>query len=205
MGKPLKLYFASATIYDFNKLDAEGDTACINVGASSDTFSVVYLNAVRITNLVYINRAGSFTISGGLPEYNGSNYKSITITKNSNLAVTGTVTGALTNNGNITFTVPEDGAYTITVTDGVSCDATAKAVFPTVVLKISDEQVTMTGDTACVSVTTTGFTNVANMQLYMTYNPALVRYVGIKTVNLAPFTVANNINFSRDTPQYFLD
>ena len=56
-GRPLKQYFAPATIYNFNATlpDAEGDTACVNVNVNiadqtpRDTFSVVYLNKVQFS------------------------------------------------------------------------------------------------------------------------------------------------------------
>ena len=200
LGKPLKLYFASATIYDFFKLDGEGDTACVNVGTPLDTFSVVYLNPVRITNLTYANRAGSFKVTGGLPEYNGSSY-TFTIRKTTDPTKVGIISGTPTNGSTLTFTVPEDGAYIITGTDGVSCDAIARVVFPTVTLTLSNETVKMTGDIACVKLTTTGATNVSTIQLYMTYNPAIIKYSTIKNINpaLTGFNLANHVSILKDT------
>jgi gliding motility-associated-like protein len=197
-GKPLKLFFASATIYDFFNLDGEGDTACVNVGTPADTFSVVYLNPVRISNLTYANRAGSFKVTGGLPEYNGSTY-TFTIVKTTDPTKVGTIVGTPTNGATLTFTVPEDGAYIITGTDGVSCDGTARVVFPTVTLRLSNEKVTRSGDTACVRFTATNFTNVSTLQFWVAYNSTQLRYVGIKTINIPGFTAAGNVNLSQDT------
>jgi gliding motility-associated-like protein len=205
-GKPLQLWFSSATIYDFFKLDAEGDTACVNVGnvASGtplDTFSVVYLNPVRISNLTYATRGGSFKIEGGLPEYNvGSNY-ALTIIKTTDPTKVGTITGSLTHGSTLTFTVPEDGSYTIKGLDGVSCDATVRVTFPSLSLTISNETVANRGDIACVKLTTTGFTNVGSIQLYMTYNPAIIKYNTIRNINpaLTGFSLGRDVNVDKDT------
>ncbi len=210
-GKPIKLYYAPITVYDFDAVTAtisEKDTACINANVKdgiltgSDTFSVVYLNAVKISNLTYGNRAGSFTLSGGLPEYNNSLYSSISIVKTTNPAIRGTVSGGpYTNGATLTFTVPEDGVYIITATDGMSCDALARVSFPTVNLTLSNESVPNTGDVACVKLTTTGFTNVASLQFYITYNPAIVKYSTIRNINplLTGFNLNNNVNVDKDT------
>jgi gliding motility-associated-like protein len=198
-GKPLRLWFASATIYDFYNNGSDSSTACVNVankGAVVDTFSVVYLNPVRITNLTYANRAGSFKVTGGLPEYNGSNY-TFTIVNISNPSVKGTILGTPSNGATLSFTVPQDGSYIITGTDGVSCDAIAKIM----ILTLSNEAVKMTGDIACVKLTSTEATNVSAIQLFITYNPAIVKYNTIKNINtgLTGFTVANNVNVLNDT------
>jgi gliding motility-associated-like protein len=203
-GNPIKFYFAPATIYGFSSLDGGGDSACVNVNVAdrvgTDTFSVVYLNAVRISNLVPGNRSGSFRVSGGLPQYDGSNYSSFIIQKVGNPAIRGTVTsGNATNGSTVTYTVPEDGQYEIIATDGVSCNATQRVQFPTVTLTLSNEVVSVSGDTACVRLTARNFTNVATMSLYITYNPSVARYVGTRNVNLPDFIPATNINFSNDT------
>ncbi len=207
-GNPLKLYFAPVTVYDFKApvatISETTDTACVNVNVAdrvgTDTFSVVYLNAVQISNLVPGNRSGSFRVSGGLPQYDGSNYSPFVIQKVGNPAIRGTVTsGTATNGSMVTYTVPEDGQYEIIATDGVSCNATQRVQFPTVTLTLSNEVVTISGDTACVRLTAKNFTNVATMSLYITYNPSVARYVGTRNINLPGFNAATNINFSNDT------
>jgi gliding motility-associated-like protein len=202
-GKPLKLWFASATIYDFFNNGGEGDTACVNVanvGTPMDTFSVVYLNPVRISNLTYANRAGSFKVTGGLPEYDGSNY-TFTVVKTTNPLIKGTVSGTFANGSTLTFSVPEDGSYAITGTDGVSCDATAKVVFPTITLTLSNETVKMKGDIACVKLTSSEATNVSAIQLFITYDANIVKYSTIKNINtgLTNFNLANNVFVLKDT------
>lgn len=197
-GRPLKLYFAAATIYDFNSdvAGVDGDTACVNVNvtnaASSDTFSVVYLNAIRISNLRQGTRSGSFTVSGGLSEFdNGSTSYTIIIQKKGT-NVRGTVTGVARHGSTVTFTVPEDGTYDIIASDGVSCDGTTIATFPTVTFILSNELVN-TGDTACVRVSATGFVNVGAFQFDITYDPTLVTYARIRNSNITGFD-ENSLN-----------
>ncbi len=202
-GSPLKLYFAPVTIYDFNARVAsvEGDTACVNVnvadGTATDSFSVVYLNAIKVSNLRYSNRAGSFTVSGGLSEYDGTSNYTIVVKKRG-AVTTGTVTGTKRHGNNLTFTVPDDGQYDILVTDGVSCEGTATVFFPTVAFTLSKEVVKM-GDTACVRVTATGFNNVGAFQFLITYDPTLLSFVKLNNSNIPGFD-ANSVNTSPSEP-----
>ena len=160
-GKPIKFYFAPITVYNFfgqgtnGVADFESDTACVNANVSNgvpqDTFSVVYLNAVKISSMFLGNNSGSFTINGGLPEYDGTSNYTFTIGLASNPSVNvGTITSGPARNGStVNFTVPSNGAYIITATDGKSCDGQARANFPVVTIQISNESVNQ-GDTACV-------------------------------------------------------
>ena len=200
-GRPLKQYFAPATIYNFNATlpDAEGDTACVNVNVNiadqtpKDTFSVVYLNSIRVTNQTLGTLSGSFQVVGGLSEYDGSTLYNIVIQKNGNPSVVGTITSGTRKHGNtLTFTVPEEGQYDIIATDGVSCNGTGKAVFPTVQFKVSNEVVN-SGSIACVKVTATGFTNIGAFQFDITYDPALLVYDTLKNSTIPGFD-ENSLN-----------
>lgn len=192
-GNPLKLYFAPVTVYDFKATTATisetTDTACINVNVSDSTFSVVYLNAVKIGSITIGNRAGSFRVTGGLPQYDGSNYQSFIIRKVGNPSVTGTITsGNATHNSTVTFTVPEDGQYDIIATDGVSCDGTARAAFPTVQFTLSNEYVATPGTDVCVKLTANGFNNVGGMQFQIKFDPTIIQYDKISNINLTGFS-----------------
>ncbi len=183
-GSPVKYYFAPFTLYNFasNPANAEGDTACVNVnvndGTPADTFSVVYLNAITISNTTLTGLGGTFRVQNGLPQYDGSSYK-ITIVNKANPAITGTITaGTPINNSTLTFTVPQAGDYLISVTDGKSCDAMQMVSFPITSFVVSTESV-LSGDTACVKFTANNFTNILAVQFGIQFNTANLKYIGI--------------------------
>ena len=183
-GKPLKLYFGAATIYGFNGTnpDAEGDTACVNISVlnqtPADSFSVVYLNPIQITNLAYVTGGGSITVSGGLPEYDGVSKYSITISQVGNPSVLGTVVGIAGHNGTVSFTVPADGEYQVLAVDGKSCDASITATLPAVTLILSNEKVSQ-NQVACVKFTAKDFKNIGSFQFDITYDPAILKFKNI--------------------------
>ena len=210
-GKPIKYYFAPTTIYDFFGVNGGGSatfenatTACVNVninnGVPIDTFSVVYLNAVKISNLNLATNSGSFTISGGLPEYDGVSLYTFTIALQNNPSVNvGTVTSGPARNGStVNFTVPGNGAYIITARDGKACDGIATANFPVVTIQISNESVNR-NDTACVKISAKGFNNILTWECNYQYDPTLLQFVGVKNINLPNFN-GNNGNVSVATP-----
>jgi hypothetical protein len=81
---------------------------------------------IAISNVNNNNLSGSFRISGGLPQVNGTNYTTVTMTLQGNPAVTATLTTApFVHNETVSFTVPQAGAYVVTVTDGAGCTGTA--------------------------------------------------------------------------------
>jgi gliding motility-associated-like protein len=195
-GKPLKLYFSAATIYGFNGInaDAEGDTACVNISVlnqtPADSFSVVYLNPIEITNLTYVAAGGSFTVSGGLPEYDGMSTYSFTMSKVGTPSVLGTVVGTVGHNGRVNFTVPSDGEYQIVAMDGKSCDASISAILPAVSLTLSNEQVAP-NQVACVKLTAKDFKNIGAFQFDIIYDPAILRYKNVQNISasIPGFTV----------------
>ncbi len=213
MGKPIKFYYAPVTVYDFfgqtigsnGVANFEDSTACINIninnGVPVDTFSVVYLNAVKISNLNLIANGGSFTVSGGLPEYDGTSNYTFTIALQSNPSVNvGTVTpGFYTNGSTVNFTVPGNGAYIITARDGKACDATVTANFPVITIQISNESVNQ-NDTACVKISAKGFTDIISWECNYQYNPALLQFIGLRNPNLPNLSTVPNVNYSIPSP-----
>ena len=210
-GKPVKFYFAPITVYNFfgqgtnGVADFESDTSCVNANVSNgipaDTFSVVYLNAVKISNLNLTTNGGSFTVNGGLPEYDGVSNYTFTIALQSNPSVNvGTVTSGPASNGStVNFTVPGNGAYIITARDGKACDGIATANFPVVTIQISNESVNQ-NDTACVRITAKGFTNVLSWECNYQYNPALLQFIGLRNINLPNLSNTPNVNYSIQSP-----
>ncbi len=187
-GRPAKFYFAPVTMTDFfgsgsGSPGFDSRFNCINVNvndrqAPNDTFSVVYLNAVNV-NLTAMNATGgTFTVSGGLPEYDGTSNYTYTIALSTNPAIRGTVTSGANarSGGSVTFTVPQTGTYIITATDGKSCDGRTIARFPNLCIAISNETGRQ-GDTVCVRISAVGFTNILTMQGTFEFDPSVLQFV----------------------------
>jgi gliding motility-associated-like protein len=195
-GNPIKFYFAPATVYDFfgtaananGNANFESDTACVNVNVNDggvDTFSVVYLNAIQITNVALVTGGGSFRVLGGLSEYDGSTSYTISIVHATNPAIRGTVNNnVLTHNTTVTFTVPQDGRYNIIVRDGKSCEAQTFVNFPVVTIQGSSE-ITSQNDTVCVRISARNFTNIQSWQNDFKYDSSVLRFVGLRNPNPA--------------------
>jgi hypothetical protein len=104
-------------------------TATQNGCTSTDAVVVTNLPPVLITNVVSTNLTGSFKISGGLPQQNGSNYNAVTMSLQGNAGVTAILgTAPFANNQTVSFSAPQAGTYQVVVTDGGGCIAIATVV-----------------------------------------------------------------------------
>lgn len=200
-GAPVQIWFAPITVDHFYGNTYEeaspgaGAGPCVDVNLAA-TFSVVYLNPVRVTNLDVVTfgvtpRAGSFVIEGGRPEFDGSTY-TISIYQKSNPAVTGIVTSGFNTHGStITFQVPNASEFVIEVTDDNGCGTSFNVFVPSLVLEIPCVEVEE-GTTGCVDVVVQNFIGVESLQLFFHWDPAVASFVSIS----ASFPSFNPINAS---------
>ena len=123
LTNPDTLWFAPITVDGFSMGNSSWDinhpNECINVNVNA-AFPVAFLNDINITSFNNTNGGndceGTITITGGLPELDGSNYTA-TISLISNPAITGTIVTNASHNGTLVFNVPQPGIYTITISD----------------------------------------------------------------------------------------
>lgn len=123
IGSTGQLWFAPITIDNYANggfEDVNSPNECTNVGVGAAQ-SIVFLNQIEATPIGTNICDGSFSVIGGLPQYNSSAYN-ITIELTTNTLITGTVTNApVTHGGTAQFTVPQPGFYRITITDTIGC------------------------------------------------------------------------------------
>ncbi len=196
-GKPVQFWFAPITLNQFIKPEFEVDSnrvpgPCIDVNTDS-AFSVVYLNEVQVSNITGRNGGsgnytGTMTITGGLPEYDGSNYPTVHIENLFDPNKIGRLTNAPALHGKpMTFTVPEPGRYRITVEDGTGCAPTQRYLVTVaadsglVKLNCRDAQV---GATVCIPITIGKMKELAAGQFTFLFNPQAFEYV--RAQNLSP-------------------
>lgn len=196
-GNPLLLWFAPITCDGFQEVNAlgvtsfipryEGDPSgpCVNV-AVDDAFAVVYLNPIEANNMQTTGSTGSFNLSGGLPQFNNSTNYTITASLRGNASVQGTVTS---NGSNISVNVPEEGEYTITVSDDKSCPLSFTMTFN---FEMANESAItfnlpliniQPNDSECIDVTVENFNNVSGFQIPISWNPLPVRFDSITNFN----------------------
>ncbi len=194
-GAPVEYWFAPATIDDFNsrryELDSTGTAGnCVNV-RTDQAFSVVYLNEITIadisTNLDGLGCTGSFSIRGGLPEFDPAARYTIAITKTDEPTVTGNLrnAGAISHTDTVQFYIPEAGAYTITVSDNAG-STTSFAVdmqgCQTVDFTLPFLNA-LPGDTVCLPLEIAGFNGIGFMEFDITWDPAVLDLIRTENFN----------------------
>ncbi|MCB0679272.1 MAG: hypothetical protein KDC30_21385, partial [Saprospiraceae bacterium] len=111
----------------------ENNGLCVHANIDA-AIPVVYLTGIDAANIQTGAGSGqcqgSFDLTGGLPEWDNSNYD-ITIELAADPAVTGAVTsGPATHGDNVSISVPQPGLYNVTVEDGKSCGLTFQIDMP---------------------------------------------------------------------------
>ncbi len=211
-GNPVLLWFAPITIDNFpNTYEADPITGevgpCVNLNVN-EAFAVVYLNKINTSNLNtntgISGCRGSFNVTGGLPQFDGSNYN-ITITLIGNSNVHGTVlNGPATNGSTVSFQVPVPGLYNIVIEDGKSCGWAFNANMSSCV-NVSQSVPTVSAaplDMICLDVTNEGgFTNIVSMQYGLTWDETILQYTGVQNLTglLPNFNPATSFNSLGDT------
>ncbi len=211
-GSPILFWFAPITIDNFSlKLyendQMSGETGpCVNLN-TAEAFAVVYLNEVELTNFNgntgVSGCEGAITVSGGLPEYDGSIYD-VSITLVGNPSVTGTVTnGAATHGDEITFQVPAPGLYEIAVEDGKSCGGTFLANMTACVnvTQSIGSTIVAPGDNFCIDVTSeSGFVDLQSIQYAITWDGSILQFTGVTNITpLLPSLTQSAFNSQNDT------
>jgi gliding motility-associated-like protein len=166
----------------------EDNGPCVHANVNA-ALAVVYLTEIAISNISVgggnTGCGGSFSLNGGLPQWNGSNY-SIDISLVSNPSIKGVVTnGPATHGGQVNFLAPQAGLYQITVEDGKSCGASAQVNIGTcqaVILSIESGS-GLPGETVCIDVTVDNFTGISGVQYTMVYDLATLSLVNIQNYN----------------------
>ncbi len=191
-GSPMQVWFAPMTFDDFASFGPEQDPntselgPCMNINVN-DAFSVTYLNAIQASN-INTNADGdctaSFTIEGGLPEFDGSNYTNVSVTLNTDPGVEADVVGSsFTHGETIEFIVPQPGVYNVLVEDGVSCAAsfTVDMSGCTAVTFIASDEFGNNGDVICVEISVEDFVDILNFQFTISWDPAVLQYNSVNT------------------------
>lgn len=198
-GNPVQFWYAPIT---YDALDPLGvavyegvpSGSCVNVNTNAE-FSVVYLNKINFSNMISSYDAGgspsdcggTFTISGGLPEFDPMATYNFNITRVGNPSDIGqVVTGSATNGETVEFKINVPGTYNISVTDGKGCPADTTINIsgcPAITLDVGDETA-LNGTQVCVPVTVTDFVDISSFQFTVEWDPAILQFSSANAVEL---------------------
>ncbi|MBL0113543.1 MAG: hypothetical protein IPP42_23020 [Saprospiraceae bacterium] len=216
-GKPVQFWFAPITLDQFatnpffepNASNVSG--ACIAVNKDS-AFSVIYLNPLVLTNLTASNNglnnyAGTFTVTGGLPEFDPiATYTRISIVNNKDATLMGRLTnGPATNGKAMTFSVPQPGTYDILIEDINGCSITERITImedPGLIkLGCMDGQI---GQEVCFPISIGRIPDLTAAQFTVGFNPQSLEYVGAKNLNPILQTTVDNTIVTNSVAQGFI-
>lgn len=195
-GKPVQFWFAPITLDNFandtvfEKNAAGVSGSCIAVNKDS-AFSVVYLNAMALTNVTAQNNGpnnytGTFTVTGGLPEFDPTaNYTRISISNTKDANLIGRLTnGPATNGKPMTFSVPQPGTYDILIEDINGCSITERVIITEdpglIKLGCMDGSI---GQEVCYPISIGRIPDLAAAQFTVGFNPQAMEFVEAKNLN----------------------
>ncbi len=182
-GDPTYFILAPITFDVFNGNPAfENNGSCVNVSINQ-AFELVYLNPIELISSNTSGLSGSFRVSGGYPEFNGSSsYTNIEIINDDDNSITGTLTsGSLGPGDLIEFTVPVSGDYTVIVEDEKACPLSFPVTFSdqAVELNVGDATVGL-GDSFCLPITVSNFDSVTSVTFVVNFDPNVLEYVDLQ-------------------------
>lgn len=195
-GAPYQLWFAPATIDDFNNRTYENGGSCVSV-SSAAAFSVIYLNPIRLlssnNNTDGGGCTGSFVLDGGLPEFDTTATYQVSIRLQSDSNVQGTIfsQGLVRAGDSIPYFVPQSGTYDIQVQD----EAGSTFSFPMDMqaCELVNFQFPLEnhlpGDAFCLPLTVNNFNEVGVLEFDLNWDPAILEMTNIIDLN-------SNLDFS---------
>lgn len=218
-GKPVQFWFAPVTLDNFapngTQTDFENTNnipgACIDLNIDS-AFSIVYLNALKLsgvsgTNNGVNNYTGSFTASGGMPEFDSTaNYTEVLIKNIRDDNALGRLTNGPAKNGKpMQFSVPKPGTYDITIKDANGCSVTSRVT-------IAEDPAEMKvgcmdgkiGDQVCLPIRLGKVPNLAAAQFTYSFNPSAMTFVKGQNLNTKLGATVNEVLVTNTINQGFI-
>jgi gliding motility-associated-like protein len=172
---------------------------CVNVRVD-EAFPVVYLNPIEAKNIqTQFNGDADrvqFTIEGGMPEFDNSNYTEVIVQLKSKPSVKASLVGnAYTHGDQVEFVVPEFGLYQIIMRDDISCEMVQEVnvqenTIPVFVLDTISGQV---GDEVCVTWSVRDFDCIEFIFGGLKFDPTVVQFSSFSALNFHDVIVGSII------------
>jgi len=191
MGDPLEMFFTPITVDDFIPGNpgwepplTGGDAGpCVHANIDDD-FSIVLLNEILLTN--FNDNAGgngcsgSAIITGGLPEYQLSNY-TIDVFLTSDPTIEGHSANATNTQHNeiYVFDVPFSGEYTIEIRDDMGCRSSSFNVMMnscTPVTLEAGDSIAPPNTNFCLPITVQEFNDIISLQQVISWDASIMTF-----------------------------
>lgn len=192
-GNVTQKYFAPITFDQRFGSQAlyEGSPAGECVSARVDqAFTVVYLNPIELNNIqtqfMGVPNRIQVTMTGGMPEFDGSNYTEVEIQLKNKPSVKASIDGnAFSHGDQMEFTVPEYGLYQVILRDGISCEVVQEInvqenLIPIFVLDTLSGQ---PGETVCLTWSVRDFEEIQFIFGGIKFDPSVVQFSSYNTLN----------------------
>ena len=169
----------------------EGSPAgeCVNARVDQ-AFHVVYLNPIEISNVqtqfMGVPNRVQLTLTGGMSEFDASEYTQVEIQLKNKPSVTATIQGSGFSHGSILdFTVPEYGLYEIIVRDEITCEKTIELNIQenTIPVFVLDTLTGQPGDIVCVTWSVKDFEGIQFIFGGLKFDPTVVQFSSFTGLN----------------------
>lgn len=201
-GAPVEITYAPITLDNFFggfEIDASmTEGPCIDANVD-DAFTFVYLNEITATTPQFATGGqgcvGYFTVRGGLPEFDGSFYDSISITLSTDPNVQARFDTPISHDSVVVFTVPQAGIYNVFIEDGVSCGASFTVDMSSCIpveFSLPDACV-RPGEEICLPVTVNNFNNVASFDFFIRYDDTVLDDLRVNGAAIGPSDLQTNV------------
>ena len=162
---------------------------CVNARVDQ-AFTVVYLNEIKANNIqthfMGDPTRAQFNITGGMPEFDGSDFTDIIVQLKNKPSVKAILDeSSYTHGDNVAFTVSEYGLYQIILRDGVSCEVIEEINVQEnqVPLFVLDTLSGQPGDIVCLTWSVRDFEGIQFIFGGIKFNPSVVAYSGFNALN----------------------
>lgn len=203
-GNPVQVWFApitydslvqrtlpdgSTAYFSFYEQDMPGGVTgpCVDVNLEAQ-FSVVYLNAIEASNINVTEGptgcTGSFTISGGLPEFDSGEFYQLDISLSTDPTVKGVITSSVQHGETLEFTAPVPGVYDVSIEDGKSCGAGFQ-INMSACAGVSFRlpyTTALPGESVCLDMKVENFTDVGSFQFTLQFDPNVIAFDSITNI-----------------------
>jgi gliding motility-associated-like protein len=186
-GSPSQFWYAPIT---FDALTGGvpifelGANSCVDVSLDQ-VFSVVYLNPITISGFTATGNSGSFTVRGGLPEFEDNTTYRIVIRRQSTKQIVQDIEDlTLGHESEINFALPVGGYYDVSISDGKSCVLTFsfRAPFTEGPSLSLDNYTGEPGEIVCLPIRVSDFDGITVVQHSLSWNPSVLRFVNLNGV-----------------------
>lgn len=207
-GEPTQWWFAPITfdgiVNDNFVYEGTPEGQCVSIDLAQ-SFSVVYLNEIEFINTTYpFGGNGSqarLNIGGGLPEFDPTQNYTIEVVNVADPNIRGSlISGELTHRGFPVISVPSPGTYSITLSDGRSCEVSTTIVMDQFEEPDNPLDVVMecpagatVGQEFCMDVTAQNFDSIVGTTYFICWDTSILEFQRVDNIIEQTWLLGQNL------------